>query len=840
MTLSVTIAAEPDSTASRAVRRSCRIRPQPDCWRAGSSPLSPPEVTDPTLGRADPRLPGVFLQQYSRLPLARRVLGYAHMLQRRPCSRWLFPLVFFLLAIPGSSSAAAAQAPPGTIQGVVVETSGGPPVENVAVRLQGTGRTVATDNTGRFEFADVPAGEHELYVSVVDFILIKRTLTVNPNALTTVTILLAEGTGAFAQAVTVTGGDSRRRDPEVPAEQTLASRELQQLRGLVTNDPFRAIQVLPGVASGDDLRSDFTVRGSAIDHMGFTFEGVSTPLLVHTVQRVLDTGSLAMINGDVLEEASLRNGAYPQRHGNRLGAEVDFRMREGARDRLQSRLSVSGTDAAAVMEGPLGREQQGSWLLSLRKSYLDLVIARLDPQTDFAFGFVDAQGKLVYDLTAAHQFQLAFTAGRSRFNQEVDETFASDEVKDGRNRSTLTIASWRYLPSERFTVTQRLAFATNDYRNVNSAAFELARGSAKDALYRADWSYAPTSAASVEGGGELRWLSEARHDEGLAFFGPRRFAVRENFDHDAGSASAYGQLRLAVHGMSLVPGLRVEHRTLTGTTAISPWVQASRPLTGAITVRGGAGIYRQEPSFGQVVGLRGDRGLRPERAYHWDAGLEGRLPGRWVWQATFYDREERDVVRLPDAEIRVVGNAVQLPSLTSRFANALSGHARGVELLIQRRSANRFSGWASYALGFSRYRDRDTRETFWGDYDQRHTINLYGLYRLSDRFSVSSRFRSGSNFPAPGYWESREGNDFVSDVRNDLRVRPYARLDVRANRTFAKQRLRLTLYAEALNVLGRENVRYAGAGVDLRTRRAFGLFDSLFPLVPSAGLLLEF
>ena len=84
-------------------------------------------------------------------------------------------------------------------------------------------------------------------------------------------------------------------------------------------------------------------------------KGISTPLLLHTVQRLFDTGSLSMVNGDVLEEVSLLNGAYPQRHGNRLGAEIDFRMRQGSRDRVQSRLSVSGTDAAAVVEGPLGR-----------------------------------------------------------------------------------------------------------------------------------------------------------------------------------------------------------------------------------------------------------------------------------------------------------------------------------------------------------------------------------------------------------------------------------------------------------------------------------------------------
>ena len=79
----------------------------------------------------------------------------------------------------------------------------------------------------------------------------------------------------------------------------------------------------------------------------------------------------------------------------------------------------------------------------------------------------------------------------------------------------------------------------------------------------------------------------------------------------------------------------------------------------------------------------------------------------------------------------------------------------------------------------------------------------------------------------------------VSDQRNTLRIPPYARLDVRANRTFARRHKRLTLFVEVLNVLDRTNERVAIPIVD-GTLRVTNLFESLVPLVPSAGLLLEF
>lgn len=81
---------------------------------------------------------------------------------------------------------------------------------------------------------------------------------------------------------------------------------------------------------------------------------------------------------------------------------------------------------------------------------------------------------------------------------------------------------------------------------------------------------------------------------------------------------------------------------------------------------------------------------------------------------------------------------------------------------------------------------------------------------------------------------------FVSTARNNLRVPVYSRLDVRANRTLSLRATRLTLFAEVLNLYGRDNVRAASARINATTFQAFGLFDSMFPLIPSAGLSVEF
>ena len=205
-----------------------------------------------------------------------------------------------------ASIVAACQLATGTIHGVVLDTRGGVPLRRVSVRLQKTERVTVTGDDGRFEIDQVPAGDQELYVSAVDFILVKRAVSVRAGEASDVTIVMAEGTGTYTETVNVVGAAPARHEAAVAAEQSLRSTDLQQLGGAMVNDPMRAIQALPGVVAGDDFRSEFSIRGAGVQQMNFTFEGISTPFLLHTIQQVHDTGSIAMVYGEVLEETSPR------------------------------------------------------------------------------------------------------------------------------------------------------------------------------------------------------------------------------------------------------------------------------------------------------------------------------------------------------------------------------------------------------------------------------------------------------------------------------------------------------------------------------------------------------
>ena len=747
-------------------------------------------------------------------------------------------LAYLLLCAP-----AAAQST-GTLRGVVVDARDGTPLEKISVRIQGTQLATITTGDGRFELANVPAGRREVYVSAIDFILIRRIVEVPADDVLDITIPVSAGTGTYSETINVSTAAGEHTGT-AGGEQVLRSNELQQLRGVITNDPMRAIHVLPGVATGDDLRSEFSVRGLPVRNMNFTFEGVSTPLLVHTVQGVQDSGSIAMVNGDVLEEIALAPGSYPQRHGNHTGAELNFLVREGSRDRIRGQIRPSVTDTSVVLEGPLGASKSGSWLLSARRSYLGSVIRKIDPENTFGFGFHDLQLKLVRDLSARHQVQFGITAGRSRLEQDA-ERISTDDVQEGVNDVGVAVITWRFLVSPRFILTQKIAAAGNRFSNENRDDLEIHRGRRTDVLYRADWTFQRSSRLTLEGGGELRRSRASQFAQAFELTRPQ-FVVREDFSAATTAPSTYLLARISQGRAVVVPGVRIDHSTLTGHTSASSWVETRWPLPASLVGRVAGGIYRQEPDFAEVKGLRG-ADLDELRSYHFDAGVEGRIGRVMTWQASAYNREDRDYPWLPLAEFREINGRLVLPSFRSHYQSSLDGHSRGVEFVLQRRTPNGLSGWLAYNLAFTEYRNTLTGEEFFADYDQRHTLNAYGVYRFSDRMSFSARFRAGSNFPAPGYYESRpltasgEAAElyFLSDVRNRVRVPVYTRLDVRVNRTFTWRTTRITVFAEGLNLYDRDNVRAASPGINGNTHQVFGLFDSMFPLIPSAGLSFEF
>ena len=330
---------------------------------------------------------------------------------------------------------AHAQTEKGTIAGIVIDDRTEQPIRGVSVYLENQPVVVETDANGRFSL-DAPRGRQTIAASVIGYALLRTEIDVAEAPLD-MTIRLSAGAGAYTERVNVSGS-LRGESDSIAGSTTLYGRELETLRGAVLDDPLRAVQSLPSATATDDFYSEFAVRGNPFRYVGLVVDGVQTRYLMHAVNGITDGGSIAMINSETLSSVSLLPGSYPQRTGRQMGAEVGLATREGSRDEFRGRAGLSGTSATFLGEGPIAGGK-GSWLASIRRSYLDYLITRIDPEAGFAFGFVDAQAKAMYDVSPRHQVSITALLGRAAF-EEGDPDIGVNEISTAVSRAVAGVA----------------------------------------------------------------------------------------------------------------------------------------------------------------------------------------------------------------------------------------------------------------------------------------------------------------------------------------------------------------------------------------------------------------
>ena len=752
-----------------------------------------------------------------------------------------------MLALCGWAEAAAAQTR--AVTGRVVDARTDQPLAHVSVHVEHQSVFVETDAAGEFSLS-LPPGTYSISASLIGYAVARHTVDLTADTRQELVIELSEGAGGYEEVVTVAGSAHDHTD-HAPGGSVLHGRDLQALRGVMLDDPLRAVQALPSATSTDDFYSEFAVRGSGFRHLGLAIDGIPAPNLIHSIHAVADGGSIAMVNSEALAAASLRPGSYPQRIGRRLGAQIDLTTRDGSRDRFHGRLGLSGTSANAIGEGPLpgGR---GAWVASVRRSYLDFLLDRIDPDGSVGFGFSDALGKITFDVNPRHQLQLLTVVGRSVFDEAPEDLGVNDEAL-AKSRAWLGLATWRYTPSAQITLVQRLYVTGVDFRNVNKNDVLLDRGDTGDVGWRADVTFTPGAGWLVELGGDIVRSAAARTRHRI-FDGTTEPSLVTDYRASGRAASAYAQVSARLGRLTIAPGGRVDHWDAIDSTTTSPWIAGEFAITSSTRIRGGAGLYRQPPDLTMLNGINGNANLRPERAMHADVGIVQSFAKSVSVHLTGYRRDERDVLWIADDEPRrLTDGTIVLGRGDAPWSNRLTGRAYGIEAVLRRDAPDGLSGWLAYAYSQHRYDDVATGEQFWSDYDMRHSASAYALYRLSNRTSIGAKFRYGSNYPITGYVGRQPlgpnapalfGGERplffgLIDERNTLRLPAYARLDIRADRAVSWAGRRVTLFVELANVLNRRNERNVPSSVG-RAGQVTGVTDSLLPILPSAGFVIEF
>ena len=426
-------------------------------------------------------------------------------------------------------------------------------------------------------------------------------------------------------------------------------------------------------------------------------------------------------------------------------------------------------------------------------------------------------------------------------NVDDEDIVALDRLGEGSSRTSLASVAWRATPGPSLVVEQRVHAVRRRLFNRHSINAIEERAYDEEVSYRASASRALV-AGVVDAGAQVgRTASSYAPIEGEAAqaVGVRAYAAMA-FEGSSWQRSGYVHFASRpFSGVTVASGLRVTGSTRLHRPVVSRWLTGEWAFTPGWKLGAAAGVSHQLPELRHLLGGGTGVALAAERATHVNVAIEQRLGGSVRWQATVFDRRERDLVREPDAYPRLFGGALVEPDAPGRRGGSLCGSSRGIELLVEHRPDSGLAGWAAYSYGRARQTDLESGETFPADFDQRHAVTLFGQYRLSPRTSVGATFRAGSPLPLAGYFASRDGTLYMAEQRNRVRLPAYARLDVRGERRFRAVGRNITVFAEVLNLLDRRNLGPGAGHVRPSGGEAVGFTTPLMPRLATAGVVVD-
>jgi hypothetical protein len=687
-----------------------------------------------------------------------------------------------LTALVFAAIASAAASEDRLLTGLVRDAASGAPVASARV-VAADGET-ATDADGRFRLS-VAAGPGRLTVTAPGYD--EAAVLVDPASAEIDVALTPRA--RFREQVDVTAQPESAQPEVLP----LQPRQVLTVAGAADN-VFRVLQTLPGVAATEEFGSRLSVRGGTPDQNLTVMDGVE----IHNPYRLF--GLTSAFNPETVERFELTAGGFGAKHGDRLSSLLIVENRAGTRDRgFTGSSALSITDANVVAEGALPKRLPGSWLLTARRTYYDLVAERF-VDTDLP-SFNDVQGSARWDAGGGRW--LSVSGIRSR--EDTDATFDEEDTQErgdfvtrarndlasarfhapfGAHLTSDTVAAW-YRNTDTLDVNARVENTSQRTNAPGDNAFGLAdvifdrEISVRDLSLRQNLAYR-TGRHTLETGVELHRLGT-----GLAFVisGDRNpsegngssvrggaglpDALDSALDSTRGGAWLQDRVQ-ATADLTVEPGIRLDWNDVNRRATVSPRLSASLRVDASTRVRVAGGLFTQSPGYEKLlqsdylIDLTGGEALDldSERAVHAIVGLERDLvPGTLLRVEAYWKRFDRLIVGGLETEEQRAARVDEYdfpaayadsvpadPIVTSRATNGGRGRAYGFDVYAARTAPSaRLTGWASYTWGRAERTSYD--RTYPLEYDRRHAATVVASWRAGERFDVSLTGRFASGFP---------------------------------------------------------------------------------------------
>ena len=530
----------------------------------------------------------------------------------------------------------------------------------------------------------------------------------------------------------------------------LSRAEVRQLPGAF-GDPFRAIEIMPGVTPIASGLPYFFVRGAPPGNVGYFFDEIAVPGLFHVA------AGPALIHPAFVEDVRLYSGAYPARYGRFAGGIVTGSAAP-PQYRFHGEASVRLVDAGALLELPFDGER-GSAMLAGRYSYTGAVVSLVAPGVEI--GYWDYQGRVQHRLTerdtvsvfgfGAHDF-LSAEDDDGEIQNIYDVTFHRLDLRYDRvlgSDGALRIATTLGLDNTGAGEGDGVDLSAERVRNrfvlshrVSDSTQLRVGGDIETALYDIDIDTEDDDDDDDEPPPDrLPPELNPRPLPGL----PPRFAPQPSNEEQIQAlfssrnevvAGAWLEWVLDLgSGVTLVPGFRLDVYTGDSVTqfAPEPRISARFQISPRVALLHDLGIAHQAPSFAiPVPGLQGAASQGLQRAVQSSAGTEVDLGNHVSGTLTVFQN-----VLFGGTDALGLFQLQRADSSIEPETDRVMARTYGLELFLRRSLSERLGGFLSYTL--SRSTRSLSRLHGPASFDRTHVFNLAVAYDLGRAWRAGIR-----------------------------------------------------------------------------------------------------
>lgn len=290
-----------------------------------------------------------------------------------------------LLCAAGAAAAATV-----TLHGKVTGPDGAP-LEFVNVRVDGTATATVTDLQGSYRLSFPSADTVTVVFSCIGYNEERRKLF-KPKGDLTVNMAMRENNRLLGE-VSVT-----EIKKQTGSMQSLDIKDMRRAPDATGGSVEQMLATMGGVSSGNELSSQYSVRGGTYDENSVYINGIEVyrPMLVSNGQQE----GLSIINPDLVGAIGFSTGGFTAEYADRMSSALDITYRQPE--------AFEGALSASLMGGSLALGQSSgafSQLHGVRYKKNNSLLASLETKGQYDPSFFDYQTLMT--LRAGHKFKIS-------------------------------------------------------------------------------------------------------------------------------------------------------------------------------------------------------------------------------------------------------------------------------------------------------------------------------------------------------------------------------------------------------------------------------------------------